>query len=137
MSEPEPNRKQTGTLKHPQPEPEVCPSKEHLPSGSPCNPPEANRNSGDALKLTTTAGVAAAPNGRAGGARGEAAYRGPRLALSKTEAAAALGISVDSFERYVQSELRLIRRGRLRLVPMRELERWLDSNAARTLEDVR
>ena len=57
-----------------------------------------------------------------------------RLALTRAEAAAAIGVSLDSFERYVQPELRLIRRGRLRLVPVRELERWLDSNAARTLE---
>jgi hypothetical protein len=59
----------------------------------------------------------------------------PRLALTRAEAAAAIGVSVDSFERYVQPELRLIRRGRLRLVAVRELERWLDSNAARTFED--
>ena len=59
-----------------------------------------------------------------------------RLALTRAEAAASLGISVDSFERFVQSEIRLVRRGRLRLVPVRELERWLDHNAARTIEDV-
>ena len=57
-----------------------------------------------------------------------------RLALSRPEAAAALGISLDSFERYVQPELTLVRRGRLRLVAVRELERWLDSNGARVLE---
>jgi hypothetical protein len=57
-----------------------------------------------------------------------------RLALTRAEAAATLGISVDSFERYVQPDLRLIRRGRLRLVPVIELERWLDSNAERVLE---
>jgi hypothetical protein len=60
----------------------------------------------------------------------------PRLALTRQEAAAAIGVSTDSFERHVQPELRLVRRGRLRLVPVRELERWLDANAARTLEDV-
>jgi hypothetical protein len=57
-----------------------------------------------------------------------------RLALTRAEAAAAIGISLDSFERYVQPELRLVRRGRLRLVAVRELERWLDANAARVLE---
>jgi hypothetical protein len=31
---------------------------------------------------------------------------------------------------------KLIRRGRLRLVPVRELERWLDANAARVLDEV-
>ncbi len=53
----------------------------------------------------------------------------PRLALSKPEAAAALGMSLNSFERHVQPELRVIRRGKLRLFPMRELERWLEENA--------
>lgn len=59
----------------------------------------------------------------------------PRLALTRAEAAEAIGVSLDSFERYVQPELRLVRRGRLRLVAVRELERWLDSNAARLLEE--
>lgn len=57
----------------------------------------------------------------------------PRFALTKVEAAASLGVSVDSFERHVQAELRLVRRGKLVLVPVAELERWLDRNAARTL----
>jgi hypothetical protein len=59
----------------------------------------------------------------------------PRLALSRAEAAASLGMSVDSFERYVQPDLRLVRRGRLRLIPVAELERWLNSNAARVFEE--
>jgi hypothetical protein len=33
-------------------------------------------------------------------------------------------MSLDSFERDVQPELRLIRRGKLRLVRVAELERW-------------
>jgi len=49
----------------------------------------------------------------------------PRLALTREEAAAAVGMSLDSFERHVQPTLRLVRRGRLRLVPVGELERWL------------
>jgi excisionase family DNA binding protein len=57
-----------------------------------------------------------------------------RLALTRAEAAAAIGVSLDTFERHVQGEIRLIRRGRLRLVPVAELERWVDRNAARTLE---
>jgi hypothetical protein len=58
----------------------------------------------------------------------------PRVTLTKVEAAEALGISVDSFERHVQPELRLIRRGRMRLVPMRELQRWASENASFTLD---
>jgi excisionase family DNA binding protein len=58
----------------------------------------------------------------------------PRLALTRAEAAAAIGVSVDSFERYIQPELRIVRAGRLRLIPISELQLWLDTNAARTLE---
>ena len=58
----------------------------------------------------------------------------PRVALSRDEAAASLGISVDSFERYVQPELRLIRRGRLRLVPISELRRWAEEHAETVLQ---
>lgn len=53
----------------------------------------------------------------------------PRVALSRQEAALSLGMSLDSFERHVQPELRLIRRGKLRLVPLAELERWANDNA--------
>jgi len=60
---------------------------------------------------------------------------GGRLALSKPEAAEALGVSVDTLERHIMGELRVVRRGRLVLIPVRELEAWLERNAARTLED--
>jgi excisionase family DNA binding protein len=59
----------------------------------------------------------------------------PRLALSKAEAAAALGVSIDFFEQHVMPELRVVRRGRRRLIPVRELDRWLGENAALALED--
>lgn len=58
----------------------------------------------------------------------------PRLAYTKPEAAVALGVSVDTLERHVMAELRVVRRGRLVLIPVPELERWLQRNAARTLE---
>jgi hypothetical protein len=53
----------------------------------------------------------------------------PRLALSREEAAQALGMSLNSFERHVQPTIRLVRLGRMRLVPIAELERWLGENA--------
>jgi excisionase family DNA binding protein len=59
-----------------------------------------------------------------------------RLALSKAEAAEALGVSVRFFETSIQPELRVVRRGRRRLIPVRELERWLDREAARALKGV-
>ena len=58
-----------------------------------------------------------------------------KLALTKGEAAEALSMSVDSFERHVMPELRVIRRGKLVLIPVRELERWVDRNSARALAD--
>ena len=58
----------------------------------------------------------------------------PRLALTRHEAALALGMGVTSFEQYVQPHVRAVRQGKLRLFPVRELERWLDENAAMTLE---
>jgi hypothetical protein len=56
------------------------------------------------------------------------------LAVTKTQAAEMLGMSVDSFERHLMADLKLVRTGRLVLVPVRELERWLEENAARTIE---
>jgi excisionase family DNA binding protein len=55
--------------------------------------------------------------------------RPARLALTKAEAATSLGVSVDFLERHVMPELRVVRRGRRRLIPLRELERWLDQSA--------
>jgi hypothetical protein len=49
-------------------------------------------------------------------------------------AAHALSVSRDFFAEHVLPELRVIRRGRLVLIPMSELELWADRNAARTLE---
>jgi hypothetical protein len=57
----------------------------------------------------------------------------PRLALAPDEAAAALGISRDYLDQHIASELRWIRRGRRKFVSIRELDRWLDRAAARTL----
>ena len=56
-----------------------------------------------------------------------------RLAVTRAEAARALGVSLNSFERHVQPELRIVRRGKLRLIPVREIERWLEENAEWTL----
>jgi excisionase family DNA binding protein len=58
----------------------------------------------------------------------------PRLALTKSEAADAIGMSVDSLERWVLADLRVVRRGRLVLIPVNELQRWLERNAGRVLE---
>jgi len=57
----------------------------------------------------------------------------PRMALTRAEAAASIGMSLTSFEAYVQPHVKLVRRGKLRLVPVAELERWLEANAERVL----
>lgn len=54
-----------------------------------------------------------------------------RLGLSLDEAAAAIGVSRDTFDRHIRHELRVVRRGRCLIVPIRELERWLEREAAR------
>jgi hypothetical protein len=53
----------------------------------------------------------------------------PPIALSKPAAAAALSMSVDSFDRYVGPHVRCIRRGRMRLYPVEELQRWARDQA--------
>jgi hypothetical protein len=46
----------------------------------------------------------------------------PRLTYSKAEAAKALGISIDFLEQQILPDLRVVRRGRRVLIPIRELE---------------
>ena len=58
----------------------------------------------------------------------------PLLAVELGEAAATLGVSKHFFDEHVRHELRVVRRGRRVIVPLAELRRWLDENAARTLE---
>lgn len=58
----------------------------------------------------------------------------PRLALSRKDAAAALGMSLRHFQRHVQPHLRCIHCGQLRLYPLAELERWTDANISEALD---
>ena len=58
----------------------------------------------------------------------------PRLALTREAAAAAIGMSLDSFERHVQPHVRLLRLGRMRLVAVSELERFCKTHAEHVLE---
>jgi excisionase family DNA binding protein len=58
----------------------------------------------------------------------------PWLAFgSADEAAASIGVGRTFFYEQVLPELRVVRRGRKRLIPVKELERWLDRNAATVL----
>jgi excisionase family DNA binding protein len=57
----------------------------------------------------------------------------PRLALSPEEAAESLGMSRSHFYQHVFGDLRIVRVGQRRLVPVTELELWLQLEATRTL----
>lgn len=57
-----------------------------------------------------------------------------RLALSRAEAAWSLGVSIDYLDEHVIPEVRIVRRGRRKIIPVSELERWLRVNAALALE---
>ena len=53
----------------------------------------------------------------------------PRIALTPPEAAASIGVGPDFFDAEVAPDLKVIRRGRKRLIPITELERWTYENA--------
>lgn len=73
--------------------------------------------------MTKVAGQRVPPRSPGGSA---AAHRDTaRLALSRSEAAAALGVSLRHFQRHVQPHLCCIYSGQLRLYPVTELERWI------------
>jgi excisionase family DNA binding protein len=57
--------------------------------------------------------------------------RVPRLALRPEEAAEAIGLGRSAFYENVLPELRVVYVGRARLVPVAELERWLERQAVR------
>jgi hypothetical protein len=65
---------------------------------------------------------------------GERANPVPRLALSVDECCASLGCSWDFWNEHVAGEVKVVRRGRRKLIPIAELQRWLDENAELLLE---
>jgi hypothetical protein len=57
-----------------------------------------------------------------------------RYTLRRREAAAALSISLNHFERHVQPELKVVPSGQLILIPVSELERWVQRHARFLIE---
>jgi hypothetical protein len=53
----------------------------------------------------------------------------PRLALRRSEAAQALGISDEHFDQHVRDHLAVVRLGTVRLYPVAELQRFLAERA--------
>jgi hypothetical protein len=47
--------------------------------------------------------------------------------------AVALGMSPESFDRYVRPHVKVMRLGDLKLYPVADLERWTEENSALTL----
>lgn len=58
----------------------------------------------------------------------------PRVTLTGPEAAASLGCGPDYFAEHVAPELRVIRRGRKKLYPLEELQKWALENAEHVLD---
>jgi hypothetical protein len=60
-----------------------------------------------------------------------AVFEVPRVALSMTEAAAALGVSHHTWHEHIAPNVRIVYVGGRRLVAVRELQKWLDREAER------
>ena len=58
----------------------------------------------------------------------------PRYTVTRKEAAASLGMSINHFERKVQPDLKVVLCGQLVLIPLTELERWVQRNARHLVE---
>lgn len=59
----------------------------------------------------------------------------PRYSPTRKEAAASLGMSVDTFERRVQPFIRVVLCGQLILVPPAELQCWVANNSRFLVRD--
>jgi excisionase family DNA binding protein len=53
----------------------------------------------------------------------------PALALTVEQACAALSVSWDTWRASIEPEIKLVRLGRRKLVPVSELQCWLDAHA--------
>jgi hypothetical protein len=58
----------------------------------------------------------------------------PRLSLTVQEACAAIGVSWDTWREHVEPDVKLVRLGTRKVVPVAELQRWLAENAETVLE---
>jgi len=58
----------------------------------------------------------------------------PKLAYTIAEACAALSVSWDTWHAHIEPDVRLVRIGTRKLVPVTELQRWLDQTAETAME---
>jgi hypothetical protein len=56
----------------------------------------------------------------------------PALALRRAQAAAALAVSLETFDQHIRPELSATSVGTVTVYPVAELERWLTENAQAT-----
>jgi hypothetical protein len=59
----------------------------------------------------------------------------PALALTVERAAASLSVGWDTFHNEIEPELQIVRIGRRKLVPVSELQAWLERRAERVLDE--
>lgn len=59
------------------------------------------------------------------------------VTVAREDAAAALGVGITTFSERIQPDLQVIRIGAKVLIPVAELERWAQEQAAPTLADSR
>ncbi len=65
-----------------------------------------------------------------------AVIEGPKLAVRREEAARAVGVSDESFDRYVRPYLPVVRLGSLRVYPVAGIAAFLAERAEVPMEDV-
>jgi excisionase family DNA binding protein len=92
-------------------------------------------DAGQVAELLNVPSPPAFASSKAGSSKAPRARTIPTLALSPEHAAAALGVSRDYFDKWIAPELRVVRRGRRRLIAVRELDRWLDRAASLPLAE--
>lgn len=59
----------------------------------------------------------------------------PRVALTPPEAAGAIGVGLTTFREQIQPDLKVVRRGRVVLIGIAELERFMVENAEPVLSN--
>jgi excisionase family DNA binding protein len=102
---------------------------------------------GDRLRRSSHEGVASVPDALAGSGRlgsvtamasilprtaatlAAQKRSAPALALSVEQACEALGVSWDTWRAHIEPEVPLVRLGRRKLIPVSELQAWLDRHA--------
>ncbi|MDP9347244.1 MAG: hypothetical protein M3P44_16330 [Actinomycetota bacterium] len=60
----------------------------------------------------------------------------PPLGLRRAEAAAAIGISIETFDEYVRPHLPVARVGSIRVYPVAALNAWLQAEATSPIDDL-